>query len=290
MSACQTVLCIFNPDELCFFISIIAISVVLVGSVLLYLYWGKDPHMYYGMYIMLIVIGVLILSVSTPTTECGSSPFSGVTVDQSSGMVEITVVDVGNLDSALIAGADGLTGHNGTRSTVMRSISPGDRFTLRSNDEVISYLNNPENNITVPTIAGTETVENVGELPFEYREAPAAFVNPEANISNYDNASVATVACLYESADDFELGGRQIPAGSPIPCSTPFLAQRIEDEATLSTHVKPSSGPDEGKTLVSPVTLNEGEYQLVGIIEGQRTLVQSVKVTGEVLQKNNSSS
>jgi hypothetical protein len=145
-------------------------------------------------------------------------------------------------------------------------------------------------------------VESVDELPFEYQEAPAGFVDPDAYIDNYDNASVATVACLYESANDFELGGRRIPAGVSmpeygadsvriptgvsIPCNTPILAQKIDDDATLGTHVKPISGPNEGKTLVSPVTVKKGEYRLIGTIDGQETVIQSFKVTDAQNEKN----
>jgi hypothetical protein len=219
------------------------------------------------------------MECSNPYSESDVDPYYyDIEVDQEPGMVDITVVNVGNLDSM------GIIGSNGTKSTQIE-ISEGDRFTLRSNEEVINHLKNC--GITVLTSSGTKTVENAGELPSEYREAPAGFVNPEANISNYDNASIATVACLYESANEFELGGRHIPAGVSIPCNTPILAQEIDDKEVLGTHMKPTSGPNKNETLVSPVTLKEGEYHLIGIIEGQKKLVQSVRVTDAQRKNNN---
>jgi hypothetical protein len=264
--------------------SITAISVALVGFALLYRYRGslkeKSPYAFYGLVVIVLLVGIVAVSISaSPVTDECSDTSTGVSISQSTGELSITILPNDFLDSVK------LVGPNGTRSTAMDSLSYGDRFTLRSNEEVINFLNNPKNNITVPTISGTKTVESVDELPFEYQEAPAGFVDPDAYIDNYDNASVATVACLHTSVEGFELGGEHIPAGSPIPCSTPFLAQKIDDRWTLGTYTKPTSGPNKDETLVSPVTLKKGEYQIIGTIDGQETVIQSLEVTDRTLRE-----
>jgi hypothetical protein len=123
-------------------------------------------------------------------------------------------------------------------------------------------------------------VNSVSELPSEYQTAPEGFVDPDADIGNYANASVATVACLYRSYP-FELDARKIPAGVSIPCSTPILAQNDIEDKYLGTYVKPSSGPNKGKTLTSPIILKEGEYQIVGVARsnGQKGVRKSFRVT-----------
>jgi hypothetical protein len=267
---------------LCPLVIIVTLSVILMGFALLYRYRErlKDRPAY--VYIGLITV-ILFVGVSGPafpgTSECTGGGYTGVDVDKKPGMIEITVVTTGNVDSVLLAGP------NGTRSTRMDSLDSGGRFTLRSNEEVINFLNSPENNITVPTYLGAKTVENFSELPIEYQKAPEGFINPDADIGNYDNASVATVACLHTSVEGFELGGEHIPAGSPIPCSTPFLAQKIDDRWTLGTYTKPTSGPNKDETLVSPVTLKKGEYQIIGTIDGQETVIQSLEVTDRTLRE-----
>ena len=297
MSACSTDLCIF-AGGFCTLKSITVIIVTVVGVALLYRYRGRlnenSPYAFYGLIgIVLLVGGTAAVSVSiTPTTDCPPPAHPGISVHQDSGTVDITVVYVGNrVDSMEIIDP------NGTRSTETRTTTPnlvpektiplqsGTRITLRSNEEVINFLNDPENNIAVPTASGTKTVESVGELPSEYQRAPDGFIDPEADIGNYDNASVATVACLY-TVPSFELGERSIPAGTSIPCSTPMLAQNDIEDDYLGTHMKPSSGSNGKKTLTSPVTLKKGEYQLIGTIRGHETVVKSFKVTGEQMNKN----
>jgi hypothetical protein len=269
------------------FLSIIIISLSVIGFGLLYRHReaikGKSPYAYYGFIGVILLVGGILITVSAvPTTKCTHSGTS-LNIDQGSGVVKIEIFDLvsdSNLESVKLVGPDG------TKSIMMGGFDNG-KFTLRSNEEVISYLNNPENNITVPTISGTKTVESVGELPFEYQEAPEGFINPKADIGNYDNASIATIACLYKSSDGFELSGQQVPAGISIPCNTPVLAQSITEDYTvkLGTSVKPSSGPNEGKILVSPVTLKRGEYQFIGQIDGQETVIQSFEFTNRTLRE-----
>jgi len=280
MTECYTIPYIFSGG-LYTLVSITAISVTIVGFALLYRYRerlkGKFPYVFYGLIgFVLLFGGVAVLVSVAPAWECTTTT-SGTGVNMNPGVVQVTLYNVGNLDSME------LVGPNGTRSVRVSDIRPDSSFTLRSNEEVINYLDNPENNITVPTISGTKTVESVGELPSEYQKVPAGFVDSNASIGNYDNASVATVACLFKQSAEYEIGGRHIPADVSIPCNTPVLAQNITEDSnvTLGTHVKPSSGPDEGKILTSPVTLRKGEYHLAGIINGQKTVVQEIIVDEE---------
>jgi len=189
----------------------------------------------------------------------------GVSIDQSpeNGVVWITMVDTGNID------VWGVTGPDGTKST-RGDFGAGTTITLRSNERVISYLNDPESNITLLTTSGTKTVENVSELPTEYQKAPDGLIN--ADTSGYDNASVATVACLFDDHRGIKMGGRQIPANVSIPCNTPVLAQN--DSVAVGTSVKPTSGPNAGKTLTSPITLKSGgEYNAIGAIDDEEVSI-----------------
>jgi hypothetical protein len=270
---------------------ILGIIVLTAGLAVIYRYRerlkGRSQYLYYGSILGVVVLAVVvayasIIFTSSPTVHVSQSP--GVNIDQEPGMVEFTIVAVGRLEGAKIAGPDG------TRSTETRNapeesipLQSGTRITLRSNEEVISYLNNT--NITVPTTSGIKTVNSVDELPSEYQRASDGFIDPDADIGNYDNASVATVACLY-TVPEFEIGDRNIPAGASIPCSTPILGQNDIEEDYLGAHVKPSSGTNKGKILVSPVILREGEHYFVGTIEGHEVVFESVRVTDAQSKKN----
>jgi hypothetical protein len=263
-----------------------ALFVALIWFMTLYLYWYRetlkkeDSHVYYGLTVLIgCVVLLLILGFVLPEPEPSSPhdrPRAGFEVSDSTGMVQITVINSGNLESVSLVGPDG------TRSTKME-VAVGTRLTLRSNERVISYLNDPKNNITVLTTSGTKTVESVSELPSEYQKAPDGLINADANIGNYANASVATVACLYNTTDSFELGGRRVSAEVSLPCNTPVLAQN--DSVTPGTNVKPTSGPNAGKTLTSPVTLRSGEYDIIGAANGEETVLRRIAVSGEVAQE-----
>ena len=268
--------------------SITAISVAIVGFALLYRYRGrlkeKSPYAFYGLIVVVLLVGVVAVSIATTTvTQCTDSNRAGISVSQEAGMVDITVVSLGSLDSVRVVGP------NGTRSTMVKRVSEasvplrsGTRITLRSNEEVLNYLD--ENDITVPTTSGTKTVESVNDLPSEYQKAPDGLIDPDADIGNYDNASVATVACLYTAFPSFELGERKIPSETSIPCNTPILAQDDIEEDYLGTHVKPILEPN--KALTSPIILRDGEHQLIGTVDGQEEVVQAVEVPDEQDEEN----
>ena len=256
------------------------ILIVIAGLALVYRYrelLKRRPAYAVLTGVALLSVAGFIVFIDSGTT---SHEYAGVNIDQNPGVVEITMV---NFDSGSNLDSVGVVGPNGTRSTTMRSFGDRTTITLRSNEGVISYLNDPGNNITVLTTAGMKTVENVAELPFEYRKAPAGFVDPDADIGNYDNASVATVACLYNSTASFELGGRRVPANVSIPCNTPVLAQN--DSVMVGTSMKPSSGTNADKVLTSPITLRSGEYHLIGTVDGNENVVQSFEVTEEIAQE-----
>jgi len=280
VSGCSADPCIFEGG-LCTLVSVTAISVTLVGFSLLYMFRGllkeKFPYVFYGSIGFIFLVGGAAVWISTsPVMTCGVGS-AGVALDQNPGVVEITMVDTGSLDSW------GLVGPDGTRST-MADFEPGTVFRLRSNDEVIRYLNDPENNITVLTTSGTRSVENVGELPSEYQKAPEGLIDPDADIGNYANASVATAACLIRHGG-VKIGERQVPANVTLPCNTPVLAQN--DSVTVGTSVKPTSGPSAGKTLVSHIIYREDEeYSVIGTVDGEERVIQTF-MTAEALPEQN---
>jgi len=105
---------------------------------------------------------------------------------------------------------------------------------------------------------------------------------------------VATAACLVRHGG-VKIGGRQVPGNVTLPCNTPVLAQN--DSVTVGTSVKPTSGPNAGKTLTSPVTLRKGEYKVIGTfryrrhpirsVDGYENVIQSFEITDEVLPEQN---
>jgi len=264
-----------------------ALSVALIGLTVLYLYRYGEPLkeeyllIYYGL-VVVIIAGVAVLVAVVLHGFIWNIETRGIhdygaelNVTDDTGVVQITIVDSGDFDSI------GLIDPDGTRST-MGDFEPGTTITLRSNNEIISYLNSPENNITVLTASGIKTVENVGELPSEYQNAPDGLVN-WADTDDYANASVATVACLYNSPAAFEFGERRVPANVSVPCNTPVLAQN--DSVTVDTSVEHTSGLNAGKTLTSPITLRDGEYSVFGTVDGEEWVVQTFLIEDEVLQE-----
>jgi len=236
---------------------------------------------YYGL-VVVIIAGVAVLVAVVLHGFIWNIETRGIhdygaelNVTDDTGVVQITIVDSGDFDSI------GLIDPDGTRST-MGDFEPGTTITLRSNDEIISYLNSPENNITVLTASGIKTVENVGELPSEYQNVPDGLVN-WADTDNYANASVATVACIYNSPAASEFGERRVPANVSVPCSTPVLAQ--DDSVTPSTSTESTSGHGAGKTNASPITYRDGEYTVFGTVDGDENIIQSFEITDEVLRE-----
>jgi len=128
----------YGPSSL---IIVVVVSVVLLGFVALYRYRsrlkGRSQYMYYGSIVILLLTGSVIFF---PTTECtgGGGGSAGVSINQNPGVVEITIIDARNLNSM------GIVGPDRTRST-MADFEAGTTITLRSNERVISYLNDPEN-------------------------------------------------------------------------------------------------------------------------------------------------
>lgn len=226
--------------------------------------------------IIVILFGAVIVGVFTttsPTIYDSELPTTGFDTTQNRGEVYITINNVARLDAVELVGL------GGTRSMTMRgnSIHSGIKFELRSNEEVINYLNSA--NITVPTSSGTKTVENVSDLPSEYQKTPDGFVNPDADIGNYDNASVATVACLYIHGG-FETSGKHIPANVSIPCNTPVLTQTDSFQLGTSTE-------RNGNKVTTPIILKEGEYRLIGTNResDEETVILSVHVDEDIVGK-----
>jgi len=261
------------------------ILVMIAGLALVYRY--RERLNGQPLYVHILVVAILLVAALTTgfvimgNDRAHVNSMAGVTVDQNPGIAQITIIDPGNIDSLGLVGPGGTESTTGSDRDFFRG---GLIVTLRSNDEVIGYLNDPGNNITVLTESGTKTVKNVGELPSEYQMAPDGLINPDADIGNYANASVATVACLFDHGG-VGFGGRRIPANVSIPCNTPVLGQN--DSVKVGTSVKPTSGQNAGKTLTSPITLRNGEYTLVGTtVDGEEHVVQSFVVDDEVAKSN----
>lgn len=267
-----------------------ALLIVLVGLAVLCLSRYRAPikkeypYVYDGL--LGLITGVIILVVMTPVVFTlftisppgpggGDFPSAELNITDDTGVVQIEIVDTGDYDSI------GLVDPDGMRST-MGNFEPGTTITLRSNDEVINYLNSPENNITVLTMSGTKTVGSVSELPSEYQKAPDGLINPETDIGNYSNASVATVACLYDSADTSEFGKKRVPANVSVPCNTPVLAQN--DSVTPGGSVEPIR-PSVVDTLTSPITYRQDDYSVIGTVDSSENVIQSFEITDEVLRE-----
>jgi len=185
-------------------------------------------------------------------------PPTGVTTSQSPGEIEISTVDPGNIDSLQLVGPDG------TRSAVLSSgFQPGARVTIRSNATVHSYLEG--NEVKIPAdVGGFMTVATPKDV------TTTQLSLQEANLSDTDyTPRTAYLSCLYEP-EGLELNGESVPSNVSIPCHTPVLAQ--------NNGVQPGTSVEQdGNTVTMPVLLKGGEYYLIGTVNGNENVVQSIE-------------
>jgi hypothetical protein len=177
--------------------------------------------------ILAAVIGTFVLGLGDNVQE---NPTAGVNVDQTTNeSLTITVVTVGNLDSARIAAPNGNRSAFGGAEDVLQS---GTRIVIDRDLEVDETLN-----FTVETGAAAGTSDFVPEGAFRdcaFIHGKTGEVTVQGETLTFDNSGA--VPCSGIEGDS--LG--KIQDGSDIPYIAP------------------------------------GEYQLLGIIEGQQTVVQSV--------------
>ena len=224
--------------------------------------------------ILAAVIGTFVLGLGDNVQE---TPSAGTNVEQDTGEVSATIVTPGNVDSLQ------LTAPGGTQSAVLSNgLEAGASLTLRSNGTIVSDILTDEDGITVITSSGTATINATngagGSVPGDITSQ----VPPLRQIENGQSYNSTTVglACLYDHSG-FEVGGTNVPPSVSIPCHAPTLGT-LDAVTQGSTVANPTaSGPDE---LAIPITLTDGEYQLLGIVGGDEGVVQSVQVSEEIAQ------
>jgi hypothetical protein len=213
--------------------------------------------------VAVVVLAVLISFVLGPSGAPPPNPEATTNTSQSPGEVRITVVNPDNVDSLILVGPDGI------RSTVLSSgFQKGAEITLRSNATVHSYLE--DNSVKIPANGGgfitIETPRDITTTQLSLQEA---------DLSDTDYAPrTAYLACLYETSGGFELDGKSIPSNVSIPCHSPVLAQaeRVQNGTSIRRN---------GDTVTTPIILKEGEYYLVGSLDGQEDVVESFEVSEE---------
>lgn len=83
----------------------------------------------------------------------------------------------------------------------------------------------------------------------------------DGSIDSRDATGVDQVTCLYDHGG-YTFGGLTVPGEVDLPCHTPVLGEAPE--------VNEGSG--------TPISLEEGEYRLVGRVDGEKTVLRSYTV------------
>jgi hypothetical protein len=213
-----------------------------------------------GVAIATVLIGVVIF-LTTPSAP-PPNPDATINTSQSPDKVRLTMVDSGKLDSLVLVGPDG------TQSSVFSSgFQPGTEITIRRNATVHSYLEN--NSVRIPADGGGfMTIDTPSDV------TTTQLSLQEVGLSDTEHTPrTAYLACLYEP-EEFELNGKSSPPNVSIPCHSPVLAQTDNIQPRTSTE-------QNGDTVTTPILLKEGEYYLVGILDGREDVVGSIEVSEE---------
>jgi flagellin-like protein len=178
--------------------------------------------------ILAAVIGTFVLGLGDNVQE---NPTAGVSVDQNTNeSLSITVVTVGNLDSARVVAPNGNRSAFAGAEDVLQS---GTRVVISRDLEVGDTLN-----VTVPGV-GSDSVPQTA-----FRDCK--FVHGKTG-----ELVIGGTEVVFDNSGDIPCSGVELPAlgfkqeGSDIPYIAP------------------------------------GEYQLIGSIDGQQTVVQSVTTQEE---------
>jgi len=210
--------------------------------------------------VVLVLIGFVFVfftgggHIPTLTTEVSAS--------QGPGEVGITIVNSGNVESLWL-----FSGPDRTSSTEFSSgFQEGAKITMRSNSTVHNYLENTSMRIPAES-GGFITIDT----PSDVTTTQLSFQEADLSDTNY-TPRTAYLACLYEP-EGFELNGEPVPSDVSIPCHSPVLAQ---------TNSVQHSTKRDADTVTTPILLKEGEYQIVGVVNGRLAVVESIEVSEEI--------
>lgn len=210
--------------------------------------------------VVLLLIGFLF--VFSPGGGHVPTVTTGINTSQSPGEVRLTFVDSGNVDSLWL-----FSGPDRTSSTEFSSgFQEGAKVTMRSNSTVHNHLENTSMRIPVDG-GGFMTIDT----PSDVTTTQLSFQGADLSDTNY-TPRTAYLACLYEP-EGFELDGEPVPSDISIPCHSPVLAQ---------TDSVQSSTKRDGDTVTTPILLKEGEYQIIGVVNGRLAVVESIEVSEEI--------
>jgi flagellin-like protein len=217
--------------------------------------------------ILAAVIGTFVLGLGDQVQE---TPSAGVDTTQDTGAVSFNIVTPGNLEGAQ------LIAPGGTKSAVLSSgLESGASVTLRSNGTVFSEVFDGEDGVTIlDSNQDALQVNETGDLSTGANTIVNATLRSQAENGDAYTDKSAVFSCLFDHSG-FEVGGNNVPPSVSVPCHAPVLGQ--SDAVTQGSTV--------GGAAV-PITLTDGEYQLLGIVGGDEGVVQSVEVSEEVAQTN----
>jgi hypothetical protein len=214
---------------------------------------------------LVLVVLVLIGFVFVFSTGGGPTPTftTDVSTSQSPGEVGITIVDPGNADSLFLGAPDGTSS-----SGFVSGFQSGAKITIRSNATVHRYLEN--NSVRIPAEGGGfMTIDK----PKDVTTTQLSFQEDYLSGTNY-TPHTAYLACLYEP-EGFELDGEPVPSNVSIPCHTPVLAQTDIDG------IYPYGNTTTVPILLKTGEYNIGDYYLIGVLDGERGVVEELEVSEE---------
>ena len=208
--------------------------------------------------ILAAVIGTFVLGLGD---DVRNTPQAGIDTDQQQGELGITIINGGNLDSAQ------LISPTGTKSSVLNEgLSTGAKLTIRSNSSVYTFVDN--NNVSILDISQNRVfLDEPGDVPSANLNTLQEFGPSAGSTADEYTEEAAYLACLFNHGG-FEVAGEEIPSTLSIPCHSPVLAQ--SDSVSAGT-----TGTTPGSTV--PILLEEGEYQLLGSVDGDESVVTSVE-------------
>ena len=225
--------------------------------------------------ILAAVIGTFVLGLGDQVQE---TPSAGVDTTQDTGEVTANIVTPGNLDNLQ------LITPGGTKSGVIgrsAGLAAGSSLTLRSNGTVYEEILSSEEGVKVlnPSSPTGSTLVNdtQGSSLLTALKGASAPLSQVENGDSY-TADSAQLACLFDHGG-FEIGGTTVPPSASIPCHVPLIGQQdaVEQGSTFE---------QSGNELAIPITLTDGEYQILGIVGDDEGVIQSISVSEEVATTN----
>jgi FlaG/FlaF family flagellin (archaellin) len=239
--------------------------------------------------ILAAVIGTFVLGLGDNVQE---TPTAGTNVQQDTGIVEATIVTPGNVDNLQL-----ITPGGAKSGVIGRSagLAAGSSLTLRSNGTVYSEILSDEEGVKILDANDVATgaadvgpgVAVINDTTVGAGAAPVlnAFQGTSAPLSQVENgdsytANSAQLACLFDHSG-FEIGGTTVPPAASIPCHVPIIGQNdaVEQGSTVEA---PTAAPVD--QLAIPITLTDGEYQLLGVVGDDESTIESISVSEEVAQ------